>query len=109
MGALKDGTGVPSGMSRDRHSEYRGSNITVRCAESKSESSHGCVYTASYMLTSQDGKQSPWRHFHALKFHVPYAAVSHALREAHRSIDAQHSATPKTAPPSAGSVESVQP
>lgn len=49
------------------------------------------------MLTSEDGKQSPWRHFHALFFHTPDTAVAYALREAHRSIDAQRSAHPKDA------------
>jgi hypothetical protein len=81
-------------MSRDRHSEYRGSKVTVRWTESKSESSRGCVYIASYMLTSEDGKKSFWRHFHALKFHTSYTAVAYALREAHRSIDAERPALP---------------
>lgn len=47
------------------------------------------------MLTSENGKQSTWRHFHALKFHTSYTAVAYALREAHRSIDAQLPAHPK--------------
>jgi len=50
-------------MSRDRDSEYRGSKVTVRWTES--EKSRGTQYTASYKLTSEDGKQSPWRHFGA--------------------------------------------
>ena len=82
-------------MSRDRHSQYRGSKVTVRCTESKSVSSRGCVYIASYMLTSENGKQSSWRHFHALKFHMPYTAVAYALREAHRTIDAERPAHPQ--------------
>jgi len=82
-------------MSRDRHTEYMGSKVTVRCAESKSVSSRGCVYTASYTVTSEDGKQGPWRHFHALKFHTSYTAAAYALREAHRSIDAERPARPK--------------
>ena len=82
-------------MSRDRHSQYRGSKVTVRCTESKSESSRACVYISSYMLTSEDGKQSSWRHFHALKFHTSVTAVAYALREAHRSIDAERPALPQ--------------
>ena len=82
-------------MSRDRHSEYRGQKVTVRCTESKSVSSRGCVYTASHSVTSEDGKQGPWRHFHALKFHTPFTAVAYALREAHRSIDAERPAHPQ--------------
>jgi hypothetical protein len=82
-------------MSRDRHSQYRGSKVTVRCAETKSESSRACVYVASYMLTSEDGKQSSWRHFHALKFHTSDTAVAYALREAHRSLDGERPAHPK--------------
>jgi len=33
------------------------------------ESLRDCVYIASYMLTSEDGKQSSWRHFHALNIY----------------------------------------
>ncbi len=79
---------------RDRHSQYRGSKVTVHCTASKSEPSQGCVYIASYMLTWEEDKQSSWRHFHAPKFHTPDTAVAYALREAHRSIDAERQPNP---------------
>ena len=81
--------------SRDKNSNYRGLTVTVRWTESKSAESPVSVFTASYAVTSEDGKQSPWHHFTALPFATSDTAVVYALSEAHRSIDAQRSAHPQ--------------
>jgi len=82
-------------MSRDRHSEYRGSTITVRWTASSSKESSVPVFTGSYMVTSEDGKQNPWRHFTELLFATSDTAVAYALGEAHRFVDGQRMAHPR--------------
>jgi len=79
-------------MPHDRHSQYRGSEVTVRWAKLKRSGSAASAFTAGYRVTSEDGQQSHWRHFSDLPFATSDTAVVHALGEAHRFIDAQGSA-----------------
>ena len=44
--------------------------MTVRWKESKPTTSPGKLFTASYMLTSANGKQTDWRNFATLPFHT---------------------------------------
>ena len=82
-------------MSRDHHSTYRGSRIKVRSQESKATGSLVPVFTGSYMVTSEDDKQSPWRHFTEIPFATSDTAVAYALGQAHRFVDAQPTAHPQ--------------
>jgi hypothetical protein len=84
--------------SRDSNSNYRGLTVTVRWTKSKSAESPVPVFTASYTVTSDDGKQGPWHHFTALPFATADTAVVYGLGEAHRFIDAQRSAHPQDRP-----------
>ena len=69
--------------------------MTVRWTEAKPTGSKASVFTAGYVVTSEDGKQTPWRHFDTVPFHTSDTAVAYALGEAHRFIDAQSSAHPQ--------------
>jgi hypothetical protein len=83
-------------MTRDGHSKYRGSTVTVLWTESKSATSPGHMYTAGYLLVSEDGKDSHWRHFAKHAFQTYDTAADYALKQAHRFIDAQSTARPQS-------------
>lgn len=69
--------------------------MTVRWTEMKATESKASVFTGSYTVKPEDGKQSPWRHFLDLPFATSDTAVAYALAEAHRFIDAQSTAHPQ--------------
>jgi hypothetical protein len=73
--------------SRQRTTTYKGSTVIVLWKELKPTSTKGSLFTASYMLTSEDGTQTEWREID-MPFHTYGTAVAHALGEAYRFIDA---------------------
>ena len=73
---------------RVRTSTYKGITIAIRWQELKRTDPSGSVFVAGYTLTSEDGRKTDWDQLNSPTFHTHDTAVAHALREAHRSIDA---------------------
>lgn len=79
--------------SRVRTSIYKGASVTVRWQELKRTTPPGSLFIAGYTITSGSGRHADHREFETTTFHTHDTAVAYALAEAHRFMDAQHSAS----------------
>lgn len=74
-------------MSRDRHSHYRGVQVTVRWTELERFSSGARRFVGSFSTGLEKGEQQGWHHLEPV-FYTYGTAADHALQQAHRAVDA---------------------
>jgi hypothetical protein len=80
-------------MSRDRHSYYRGVQVTVRWVELEPFASGARRFVGSFSTGLEKGEQQAWHHFHESVFYTYNTAADHALQRAQQVIDASLAAS----------------
>ena len=78
-------------LSNERHTRYRGSDITVRWTVVES-TPVGRLFTASFSIAPTDSNPLAGQSFPERKFHTSEYAARFALDEARRLIDEAHRA-----------------
>jgi len=72
---------------RDRHSRYRGLDVTVRWQAVYGKASLAPLFNASYSIAETEGGPPHWHYFPDRLFHSKEYAAAFALREARWLID----------------------
>ena len=71
----------------DRHSRYKGLNVTVRWQMVYGKSSLAPLFNTSYSIAEMDDEPPHWHYFPDRLFHSKEYAAAFALREARWLID----------------------
>jgi len=72
---------------RDRHSRYRGLDVTVRWQAVYGKASLAPLFNTSYSIAETEGGPPHWHYFPDRLFHSKEYAAAFALREARWLID----------------------
>jgi len=72
---------------RDRHSQYKGLDVTVRWEAVYGKASLAPLFNTSYSIAETVGEPPRWHHFPDRLFHSKEYAAAFALREARWLID----------------------
>ena len=71
----------------DRHSRYKGLDVTVRWEVVYGKTSLTPLFNTSYSIAETDGAEPHWHYFPDRLFHSKEYAAAFALREARWVID----------------------
>ena len=72
---------------RDRHSRYKGLDVTVRWEAVYGQAALAPLFVSSYAIAETDGGPPHWHHFPDRLFHTWEYAAAFALQEARWVID----------------------